>query len=148
MDVAADYYATLGVERQADPAAIRLAYLQLMRATHPDVNMSEDASAKAKAINEAYACLHDPRKRAAYDGLRRYREGERASPFPPPPLHEYHPTWRNLHVDKVNEEPPLLKRWKLVALGLAAIVTVITFTMTSSVDTTGVAPPPPDSFYN
>jgi curved DNA-binding protein CbpA len=140
MEVAVDFYATLGVEPRADDATIRLAYRKLMRCYHPDVNASDEASARAKAINEAYACLHDPMKRAAYDGARRARQREWQSRAPMAPLHDYRPSWRNLNVDKVNEEPPLLRRWKLVAFGLAAIVTVITFTMTSSVDTGAPAP--------
>ena len=146
MDVAADYYATLGVEPRADAAAIRRAYRKLMRSYHPDVNASDDAEAKAKAINEAYACLYDPTKRAAYDGRQQARRNARrdpasrrppASPFTPRP---FHPTWGTLNVDTINRESVVPKRWRLIALGLAAVVTVITFTMTSSVDTTGAPP--------
>ncbi len=63
-----DYYATLGVEKGADEAAIKSAYRKLAMKYHPDKNPG-DASAeqKFKDINEAYDVLKDPQKKAAYD---------------------------------------------------------------------------------
>ena len=55
-------------------AAIRAAYRNLMRRFHPDVNRSDDAAARATAINEAYVCLSDEGRRAAYDEGRVTRE--------------------------------------------------------------------------
>ena len=52
-----DYYAILGVAPGAQFAVIQAAYRDLMRRFHPDVNASAEADARAKAINEAYACL-------------------------------------------------------------------------------------------
>jgi hypothetical protein len=141
MEIARDYYATLGVDRDADAAAIRLAYRTLMRCTHPDVNQSHDAGSRASAINEAYTCLHDPVKRAAYDGWRKAQRAVRRAVPVPPPLHEFNPTWPAHHLDKFNEDQVIRRKWKLISLGLAAIVTIITFTMTSAVDTSG---PPPE----
>lgn len=65
---AADYYETLGVARGSDGPAIKSAYRKLAMKYHPDKN-PDDASAEAKfkQINEAYDCLKDPQKRAAYD---------------------------------------------------------------------------------
>jgi molecular chaperone DnaJ len=63
-----DYYATLGVQRTADPAAIKSAYRKLAMQWHPDQNPgNKDAEEKFKQINEAYAVLSDEQKRAAYD---------------------------------------------------------------------------------
>ena len=63
-----DYYETLGVGRGADDAAIKAAYRRLAKEYHPDRKGGcKEHEAKFKAINEAYDCLKDPQKRAAYD---------------------------------------------------------------------------------
>jgi molecular chaperone DnaJ len=63
-----DYYATLGVARNASAEDIKRAYRTLARKHHPDV--AEDkarAELQFKEINEAYEVLSDPQKRAQYD---------------------------------------------------------------------------------
>jgi curved DNA-binding protein len=77
-----DYYAILGVARDADADAIRKAYRKLAQKHHPDVAAGKDAEARFKDIGEAYATLKNPEKRAAYDALGKHRGGER---FEPPP---------------------------------------------------------------
>src|SRR5688572_11870210 len=63
-----DFYEVLGVARNADGAAIKAAYRKLAMQYHPDRNGGcKDNEAKFKAISQAYECLKDPRKRAAYD---------------------------------------------------------------------------------
>ena len=63
-----NYYETLSVSRDADGAAIKSAYRKLAMKYHPDRNPGDsEAEAKFKACNEAYECLKDPQKRAAYD---------------------------------------------------------------------------------
>lgn len=63
-----DYYQTLECARDADGAALKSAYRKLAMQYHPDRNPGDAASeAKFKAISEAYDCLKDPQKRAAYD---------------------------------------------------------------------------------
>jgi len=63
-----DYYQTLEVARDADGAALKSAYRKLAMKYHPDRNPGDTTcEAKFKAINEAYDCLKDPQKRAAYD---------------------------------------------------------------------------------
>lgn len=66
--VETDYYEMLQVERGADPATIKAAYRKLAMECHPDRNGGcTDAEAKFKSLSEAYECLKDPQKRAAYD---------------------------------------------------------------------------------
>ena len=77
-----DYYAALGVPRDAGADDIKKAYRKLARQYHPDVSKSADAEAKFKEVGEAYATLKDPEKRAAYDELGQRPAGE---DFRPPP---------------------------------------------------------------
>jgi curved DNA-binding protein len=78
-----DYYATLGIERDATPEAIKRAYRKLARKYHPDVSEERDAEERFKEVQEAYEVLKDPDKRQAYDRLGRdWRQGE---DFAPPP---------------------------------------------------------------
>ena len=63
-----DYYKVLGVERKAAAADIKKAYRRLARKFHPDLNPGDkSAEARFKEIQEAYAVLSDPKKRAQYD---------------------------------------------------------------------------------
>ena len=63
-----DYYDVLGVQRGADPEVIKAAYRKLAKEHHPDRHKGcTEQEGKFKAINEAYDCLKDPQKRAAYD---------------------------------------------------------------------------------
>jgi molecular chaperone DnaJ len=63
-----DYYDTLEVARDADGTVLKSAYRKLAMKYHPDRNPGDSTcEAKFKAINEAYDCLKDPQKRAAYD---------------------------------------------------------------------------------
>ena len=64
-----DYYAVLGVPRDADAAAIKAAFRKQARTVHPDVNKDAGAEARFKQLNEAYEVLKDPEKRAKYDRL-------------------------------------------------------------------------------
>ena len=60
-----DHYATLGSRRRSEAAAIRAAYLALMRRYHPDKNDSPAALERAHAIIAAFAVLGDVEKTAS-----------------------------------------------------------------------------------
>lgn len=63
-----DYYEILGVEKNADEAAIKKAYRVLAKKYHPDMNPGDkEAEQKFKEASEAYAILSDPEKRRQYD---------------------------------------------------------------------------------
>ena len=62
-----DFYALLGVPREATEAAIKKAYRKLAMEYHPDRNPAPEAEARFKEITEAYEVLRDPQKRAAYN---------------------------------------------------------------------------------
>jgi molecular chaperone DnaJ len=66
-----DYYAALGVAKDADAAAIKKAYRKLARDLHPDKNPGNaDAELRFKEVSEAYDVLSDPDKRKEYDEAR------------------------------------------------------------------------------
>ena len=68
MSAEIDFYELLEVERTADDKALKSAYRKLAMKFHPDKKPGcSDSEARFKQINEAYACLSDPQKRAAYD---------------------------------------------------------------------------------
>jgi molecular chaperone DnaJ len=63
-----DYYEVLGVDKNADEAALKKAYRVLAKKYHPDTNPGDkEAEAKFKEASEAYAVLSDPEKRRQYD---------------------------------------------------------------------------------
>ncbi len=79
-----DYYATLGVSRDASAEDIKKAFRKLARQYHPDIAKDKKvAEEKFKEINEANEVISDPEKRKKYDQLgARWKE---AGDFQPPP---------------------------------------------------------------
>jgi molecular chaperone DnaJ len=66
-----DYYAELGVDKDADHKTIKKAFRKLAREFHPDTNRDDDASeARFKEINEAYDTIGDKEQRKEYDHAR------------------------------------------------------------------------------
>lgn len=65
--MAKDYYAILGVNKDATPDDLKRAYRRLAREFHPDVNPSPEAQDKFKEINAAFEVLSDPQKRQIVD---------------------------------------------------------------------------------
>ena len=66
-----DFYAVLGVKKDATAEEIKKAYRKLARANHPDSNPGDTAKHdKFKAVAEAYDVVGDPEKRKKYDEMR------------------------------------------------------------------------------
>lgn len=62
-----DLYEVLGTPRDADDKAVKSAYRKLAMKYHPDRNKEPDAEEKFQELANAYAILHDPKKRQMYD---------------------------------------------------------------------------------
>lgn len=66
-----DFYAVLGIAKDASAADVKKAYRKLARENHPDSNPGDDAKhEKFKAVAEAYDVVGDEAKRAKYDEFR------------------------------------------------------------------------------
>jgi len=70
-----DYYDILGIEPDATQEAIKEAWKSQLKFFHPDrfqddEKQRKNAEEKTKEVNEAYAVLSDPQKRAVYDAQR------------------------------------------------------------------------------
>ena len=66
-----DFYATLGVTKEASSEEIKKAYKKLARENHPDLNPGDtEAEKKFKEISEASSVLGDEKKRQEYDQVR------------------------------------------------------------------------------
>lgn len=79
-----DYYEVLGVDKNADDAALKKAYRVLAKKYHPDTNPGNaEAEQKFKEASEAYAVLSDPEKRRQYDqfGHAAFEQGGGAGGF-------------------------------------------------------------------
>ncbi|MEN3034199.1 MAG: DnaJ C-terminal domain-containing protein [Aquificaceae bacterium] len=72
-----DYYAILGVSKDATISEIKSAYRRLAKLYHPDINKDPESSQRFREINEAYHVLSDAEKREKYDQILNSRD-ERA----------------------------------------------------------------------
>lgn len=77
-----DYYAVLEVSSTATQGEIKRSYRRLVRRYHPDLHSqasshASEANKHIKMLNEAYAVLSNPEKRALYDEQRHKAEERR-----------------------------------------------------------------------
>ncbi len=85
-----DYYAVLGVSKDATQEDIQKAYRKLARKYHPDVNKDAGAEAKFKEISEAKEVLGDSEKRGKYDRYgSAWRYAQQHGGAPPPGAEEF-----------------------------------------------------------
>jgi curved DNA-binding protein CbpA len=113
-----DLYALLGVAPDADAREVARAYRRRLRAVHPDTrnrpsDSSDPAHADLRALQEAYAVLRDPARRARYDAQRRAAQKPAQAPATgtavpvrvraskPPPTRDW-----LIRVGPVRSEPP------------------------------------------
>jgi curved DNA-binding protein CbpA len=73
------HYRVLMVDPSADADIIHTVYRRLAQRYHPDADPSPAAAARMKEINEAYATLREPGKRAAYNAQLAARRDRRSS---------------------------------------------------------------------
>jgi curved DNA-binding protein len=90
-----DYYAILGVKKDASQDDIQKAYRKLARKFHPDVNKAPEAEVKFKEVGEAYEVLKDPDKRQKYDQYGSAWKRAQQTGAPPP-------GWDGSHFDFSN----------------------------------------------
>ncbi len=98
------HYDVLGVASAADKERLREAYVALARRFHPD-RVGGDA-ARMRAVNEAWAVLRDPVRRAAYDaevGLRGPAPAQPSRPTYPFPRDPSYP-WDLIDPDERDDE--------------------------------------------
>ncbi len=66
--MAFEFYDLLGISRGASAEEIKKAYRKKAMELHPDRHRGDkEKEAEFKKVNEAYATLSDPQKKAAYD---------------------------------------------------------------------------------
>ena len=77
-----DFYSILGVSPEASGSAIKVAYRDLAKQSHPDLHLGDDeAENRTKEINQAYTVLSDPNSRMAYDEELARLSGKRRKVF-------------------------------------------------------------------
>ena len=71
-----DFYAILGVAKDADVSEIKKAYRKKAKELHPDRNPQDQAAEeKFKQVGEAYSVLSDKEQRKQYDAIRQMGAG-------------------------------------------------------------------------
>jgi preprotein translocase subunit Sec63 len=130
-----DLYEELQVSSKAEPEVIEAAFRRLARKYHPDVSGDPASSERMRRLAYAYEVLSDPRRRAAYDNVR--RDGVSSAPAGTAPA-GWPPRSRTLVligvaavvmlvllVSFVPAARPLLARGLVVAAGVALVLWLV-----------------------
>lgn len=112
------YYATLGVFPSAAASEIKTSYRRLAKLHHPDSNSSQ-SDAEIKRVNEAYAVLGDPSRRAAYDSASISSESANAT------QQERIEPLRCSRCNKITAQARYLIFWRVYSLILATVRTPV-----------------------
>lgn len=110
-----DYYAVLGVSRDATAPEIRRAYRRLARRHHPDLNSDPENPGRFVALAHAYEVLNDPARRADYDHTLDVGHASRGRTPPRPPrtpMLRARPRMRGI-IELTAGEARHLARWPL-----------------------------------
>jgi curved DNA-binding protein CbpA len=112
-----DLYALLGVAPDADAREVARAYRRRLREVHPDTrgrvsDGRDPAHADLRALQEAFAVLRNPARRARYDAQRRAAQKPTEAPATgiavPVRVRAHRPAPRDwlIRVGPVRSEPP------------------------------------------
>ena len=133
-----DYYEILGLNRGATDDEIKNAYRKLAAKYHPDVSNDPDANAKMAEINEAYATLKNPEKRANYDEYGFY-DGNNNSNYTKSYTYNYNPNstyydYSNGFIYRKNYSFffKILMRMLVIFFIIQAVILLISFVSRSS----------------
>ncbi len=80
--MARTFYETLMISPKADRELIGVVYRHLAKRFHPDLDPSPSAAGRMARLNEAYAVLSDPAKRARYDQSMGLASADTPTPLP------------------------------------------------------------------
>ncbi|CAJ3302882.1 Heat shock protein DnaJ-like protein [Burkholderia pseudomallei] len=109
------HYDVLRVTRDAPPEVIRAAYKALSQKWHPDRNPSPEAGALMQVINDAYAVLSDPSRRADYDRTLHTTSAERPGFGANPQAADRHTASANATSPRRRQGPAFEVDWDAVS---------------------------------
>jgi Ca-activated chloride channel family protein len=82
MTITPDYYAILGILREASPEEIKRAYIEAAQRLHPDKNQAPGETEIFLEVQQAYELLSNPKRRKAYDATLPKEEQPSSPVFP------------------------------------------------------------------
>lgn len=102
--MASDWYEILQVSPNAEPEVVRAAYERLSEKNRPEADSSPSATERQQLLDEAFAILSDPARRAEYD-LTRTTVATAAAVAPPAPVPSQVPTTPTSRIVECPRDP-------------------------------------------